>query len=132
MQRVEKAVVRGATSPVRPLIRAVGAGRIVWSPLPLEVGDSMTALAAFYRLALTQARVAARFTALPRTPAVLVLPAVFRDVVLYTFVSEMHGDTRMQITDRETGARFSVVVPAERTALVLVDREDCGSVLARL
>ena len=86
IQRIEKAVVKG--SPARPIVQPYGLGRAVWSPLPLEVGDSMTAIAAFYRQALALARVAPVFTATPRTPAVLILPSVFRDVVLYTFVSE--------------------------------------------
>jgi hypothetical protein len=119
MQRIEKAVLRG---PVKPIIHAVGSGRIVWSPLPLELGDSMTALAAFYKLALAQARIAPIFTATPRTPAVLVLPSVFRDVVLYTFVSETDRDTKMTVTHLETKKRFDVLVRAGRTAMVLVER----------
>ena len=128
MQRIEKAVVRGS-QPVRPLIHAHGAGRIVWSPLPLELGESMAALAAFYKLALAQARVAPIFTATPHIPAVLVLPSVFRDVVLYTFVSEIDRDTQMQVTHLESKTRFAVSVPAERTAMVLIERRT-GKVLA--
>jgi len=119
MQRIEKAVVKG--SPVRPVIRPLGAGRIVWSPLPLELSDSMTALTAFYRFALAQAHVAPLFTVTPRTPAVLILPSVFRDVVLYTFVSETDRDTQMTVTHLETRKQFNVRVPAGRTAMVLVD-----------
>ncbi|HEX5884962.1 MAG TPA: hypothetical protein VFY67_10535, partial [Pyrinomonadaceae bacterium] len=121
IQRVEKAIVKG--SPVRPIIERVGSGRFVWSPLPLELGDSMPALVAFYKLALAQARVAPLFTATPRTPAVLILPSVFRDVVLYTFVSETNRDTQMTVTHLETKRRFNVRVPAGRTAMVLVDRK---------
>lgn len=128
MQRIEKAVVRGSQQ-VRPLIHAYGSGRIVWSPLPLELGDSMAALAAFYKLALAQARVTPVFTAIPRIPAVLVLPSVFRDVVLYTFVSEIDRDKQMQVTHLESNTRFSVSVPAERTAMVLIERRT-GKVLA--
>jgi hypothetical protein len=99
-----------------------GLGRILWSTLPLELGDSMAALVAFYRQALSLARVAPIFTATPRTPAVLILPSVFRDVVLYTFVSETARDTRMIVTHLETKQRFSVLVPAGRTSMVFVDR----------
>lgn len=122
MQRIEKAVVRGSRSPVRPVVLAYGTGRLVWSPLPLEVGDSMAALVAFYKLALAQARVAPIFSVLPDTPSVLVLPSVFRDVVLYTFVSETDRNTQMEVTHLETRTRFQVTAPAERTSMVLLNR----------
>ena len=95
----------------------------MWCPLPLELSDSMSALAAFYRFALAQARVAPVFNASPRTSAVLVLPSVFRDVVLYTFVSEIHRDTQMQVMHTESRTRFSVIVRAGGTAMVLLDAE---------
>jgi hypothetical protein len=122
MQRIEKAVLRG--SPARAIVQPYGLGRVVWSPLPLEVGDSIPAVAAFYQLALSLARVAPVFTATPGTPAVLILPSVFRDVVLYTFVSEIDRDVRMTVTHLETKERFSVVVPAGRTKMVLIDRKN--------
>lgn len=97
-------------------------GRLIRSALPLELGDSMNALVAFYRFAMAQAGVAPIFTATPQTPAVLVLPSVFREVVLYTFVSESNRDTSLQVTDLQTKTRFAVNVPAGRTAMVMIDR----------
>jgi hypothetical protein len=97
-------------------------GALIRCPLPLELGDSMEALVAFYRMAMARARVAPIFTATPRTPAVLIAPSVFRDVVLYTFVSESNRATTMQVTDLLTKKRFQVTVPAGRTAMVLIDR----------
>ena len=121
MQRIEKAVVKGSSS--RTIVQPYGLGRVVWSPLPLEVGDSMSAIAAFYRQALALARVAPVFTATPRTPDLLILPSVFRDVVLYTFVSEASRDVRMTVMHVETRHRFNVVVPAGRTAMMFVNRK---------
>jgi hypothetical protein len=54
----------------------------------------------------------------------LVLPSVFRNVVLYTFVSEIDRDTTMEVTHSETRTRFPVRVPAGRTAMVIVDRRN--------
>lgn len=99
-------------------------GRLIRSPLPLELGDSMDALAAFYRYVLAQASVAPIFTATPPTPAVLILPSVFRDVVLYTFVSESNLDTTLQVTDMQTKTLFAIDVPAGRTAMALIDRRN--------
>ena len=121
MQRIEKAVVQ-AQGPVKPLTHSIGAGKIVWSPIPLELGDSWSAVVAFYKLALAEANIEPIFTASPLTPAVLILPAVFRDVVLYTLVSESDRDTEMEVTHLETKTRFTASVLAGRTAMVLIDR----------
>ena len=135
IQRVEKAAIftdrrpRAAASSLnsgrsasQPLVKSVGAGRVIRSALPMELGDSMEAVVAFYRFAMGHARVAPIFTATPRTPGVLVLPAVFRDVVLYTFVSEWDQHATMTVTDLETKKRFAVSVPAGRTAMTIIDR----------
>jgi hypothetical protein len=73
---------------------------------------------------MTKAGVKPIFTATPQTPAVLVLPSVFRDVVLYTFVSESNRDTTMRVTDLQTKAVFAVDVPAGRTAMAIIDRRN--------
>ncbi len=125
MQRLEKVVFARDV----PLVVRQGSGAIVWSHLPLELGDSMTALAEFYRLALSQARVTPVFNAVPQNPAVLILPSVFREVVLYTFVSESNNATRLVVTHLESRTQFTVVVSAQRTAMVLIDRKT-GRVLA--
>jgi hypothetical protein len=129
MQRLEKSIIQKAGITTRAIPWPHGSGWVVWCPLPLELGDSMAALAALYRSALSRAGIAPTFSAFPRTPEVLILPAVFRDVVLYTFVSETSRDTRMQVTHVDSRSRFNVVVPAQRTAMVLIDRKT-GRVLA--
>jgi hypothetical protein len=131
MQRLEKAVAQSLGPPGQPFIFPFGSGRAVWSPLPLELGDSTAALVAFYKLALSTAGVLPIFTATPQTPAVLVLPSLFRDVVLYTFVSETDRDTQMQVTHLESRTPFPVSVPAQRTAMVLLERKT-GKIIGRL
>ena len=130
MQRIEKAVMPPSAGSKRPVSFVSGRG-VIWSVLPLELGDSMPALAAFYDLALTSARVAPVFTATPRTPAVLILPSVFREVVLYTFVSEISRDTEMRVTHLESKTLFTVSVPAQRTAMVLLERKT-GKIIGRM
>lgn len=105
-----------------PVVTKYGVGSLIRASLPLELGDSMEALVAFYRSVMAQAGVVPIFTATPRTPAVMVLPSVFRDVVLYTFVSETNRDVTMQVTDLQTKAGFPVNVLAGRTAMVMIDR----------
>jgi len=127
LQRIEKAVAmtrdnRGR-SAARVLICRHGSGRVLWSPLPLELSDSVEATSSFYRLALAQARISPVFTVLPNIPAVLVIPAQFRETVLYTIVSEADEDRKVQLLHRATNSRVPVSVPAGRTAMVLLDRK---------
>ena len=131
LQRIEKAVVEGADAPVKPIVVMQNSGQLIWSTIPLELSDSMAAVAMFYRVALAQAQLKPVFMVTPQTPAVLVLPAVFRDVVLYTFVSEEGHDTEMQVTHSESKTQFPVLVPAQRTAMVLVERKT-GKIIGRL
>jgi hypothetical protein len=121
LQRIEKAVVVGLEAGKTLFVRPYGTGKIVWSPLPLELGDSMAAVVAFYGLAMRQAGVAPVFSVTPRTSAVLVLPSVSRDMVFYAFVSEAAVDTTMQVRCRISNVGFTVNVPAGRTALVAID-----------
>lgn len=127
IQRIEKSVFPENRIHLQPY----GLGHFIWSPLPLELGDSMMALKAFYTYALRQARITRIFSAIPHSPSVLVLPSLFRDVVLYTFVSEIDRDMTMQIAHLETRSRFPVTVKAGRTAMVLLDRKN-GTTLARM
>lgn len=132
MQRLEKAVDRSSLGqPVQPLNVPYDTGRLVWSPLPLELGDSIAALAAFYNFALSATRISPIFTVTPLTPGVLVLPSLFREVVLYTFISETDRDTQMHVTHLESQTRFPVSVPAQRTAMVLLERRT-GKIIGRL
>lgn len=131
MQRLEKAVDQSLGPTGQPFNLPFGSGRAIWSPLPLELGDSTAALVAFYNLALSTAGVSPIFTATPRTPAVLVLPSLFRDLVLYTFISETDRDTQMQVTHLESRTPFPVSLPAQRTAMVLLERKT-GKIVGRM
>ena len=122
IQRIEKAVAK-TQPPVQVIVQERGAGRFVWSPLPLEAGNSMDAIVAFYRFGLTHAGLAPSFTVSPDDPSLLVLPTIFEKHVLYTLVSETDRDLSVNLGQRRTGPRLSVTVPAGRTAFVLQDRE---------
>jgi len=131
MQRLEKLVDQSLGPPGQVFNLSFGLGRAIVSPLPLELGDSTDALVAFYNLALSKAGVSPIFTATPRMPAVLILPSLFRDVVLYTFVSETDRDTQMQVTHLESRIPFTVSIPAQRTAMVLLERKT-GKIIGRM
>ena len=121
IQRVEKALVK-ARGPARVIVQPHGAGRFVWSPLPLEAGNSIDALVAFYRFALAQANVSSSFSLAPDTPSLLVLPSIFEKHALYTLVSENSRDSSVTLRHPRMTRRLVVTVPAGRTTFVLLDR----------
>ncbi len=126
IQRVEKSVFPGN----RILFQPYGLGHFIWSPLPLELGDSMPALVAFYKSALKQSGIAPVFHASPHPPSVLVLPSLFRDVVLYTFISENDRDKMINLTHLETRSRVAVGVAAGGVTMIVLDRKS-GKLLSK-
>ena len=129
-QRVEKAVVEGQE---RAEVRTIpmGAGRVIWCPLPLEVGSETAPIAALYRYALKQAQVEPVFSVETPDPAVLIRPSVFERCVLYTMISESGEPKRVALTHAENGARIGVTLPPQRAAHVLIDRKS-GGILGQL
>jgi hypothetical protein len=121
IQRIEKALMK-AKGPARVLVQSHGAGRFVWSPLPLEAGNSIEPLVAFYQFALAQARLAPAFSVSPDSPSILVLPSIFEKHALYTFVSETDRDASLTLRHYETRTPISVTIPAGRSTLLLLDR----------
>jgi hypothetical protein len=129
-QRVEKAVVEGQE---RAEVRTIpmGAGRVIWCPLPLEVGSETAPIAALYRYALKQAQVEPVFSVETADPAVLIRPSVFERCVLYTMISESGEPKRVALTHAENGARIGVTLPPQHAAHVLIDRKS-GGILGQL
>ena len=121
IQRLEKALMK-ANGPSRVLVKSYGAGRFVWSPLPLEASNSMDPLVAFYRFALAQTHVLPVFAVSPDTPSILVLPSVFEKHALYTFISESDREQSLTLLHRATMTRLPVTVPAGRATFLLLDR----------
>jgi hypothetical protein len=129
MQKIEKFVVEGtATSAV--LTIAAGKGTVLWSPLPVECGDSIEAVAALYRFAAACAGVSSPVSVETHDPSVLVRPVAYRDAVMVVFVSDA-GEPRT-ITGSMTGSGtpFTVEVPARRTLVRLHDLK--GALIAEL
>jgi len=129
-QRMEKAVVGGQEQAV---VRTVpmGAGKVIWCPLPIEVGSESAPVAALYRYALKQAQVAPVFSVESVNPAVLIRPSIFENSVLYTMISESGQHERVALTHAENGARIAITLPPQRAAQVLLDRKS-GRVLGQL
>ncbi|MBI3112724.1 MAG: cellulase family glycosylhydrolase [Ignavibacteriales bacterium] len=130
IQRMEKAVVAG--DPVQTVhVIPVGKGKLLWSPLPVEVSESVEASVELYKLALREAGIAPVFRLEHDDPSVLIIPTVYDETILYAMVSERDGDARVQLTDGETQTGITVTVPAQRPVLFFVDRRD-GTIVSSL
>jgi hypothetical protein len=129
-QRIEKAVVGDQElAEVRTI--PLGAGKIIWCPLPLETATESAAVAKLYRYALNQANLRPLFSTDRTDPSVLIRPSLFARSVLYTMISESAQHRQIALTHTENGARVNVSLPPQRAAHVLLDRQT-GSVLGQL
>jgi hypothetical protein len=130
MHRVEKAVTGQRGVPTVVTLRH-GQGEVIWSPLPVEVSDVLEPVGALYKFALQRARVVPTFLLEEKNPSILILASVFDETTLYAFVSECDLDAEVNLLDKETSASIRIVVPAQRSRLVFLDRKD-GRVIARM
>ncbi len=123
MQRVETAHLSGQPH-ARVMNFPVGRGRLIWSPLPVELAEPVETTVALYRYALGQAGIAPAFALGDNDPAVLVYPARYREATLYAVVSELGSPASLRLTDHETGTGHEVDLPAGRSAMWLIRRTD--------
>ncbi len=130
LQRIEKAIVDRATIP-SVMTLPHGKASILWSPLPLEVSDLIDPTVALYNFALRAANISPVFTVGKADPSILILPSLFADSIMYTFVSESDRDTEIALTDNQTRTELKTLVAARRTMVIFLDRRS-GKILAKL
>jgi hypothetical protein len=128
MQRVEKFVADGG-GPAQVFVIPSGKGAFIWSPLPVELSDSMEAIAALYRYAAAKAALTPVAAIETEDPSVLVRPVVYRDALMLVFVSDAEATRTIAGTIAESGTRFSVEVPARRSVVKLFKRPE-GTLIA--
>ena len=102
---------------------SVGSGKIYLLNFPVELADGLEPTAAVYRWALATLGLESPFTGTLPSPGVLVRRAVFRDALLYLFVSESARDEEIALSDRETRASFQLRLASRRACLLLLDRQ---------
>ncbi|SFS87298.1 alpha-amylase family protein [Paenibacillus sp. BC26] len=108
----------------------LGAGRLLWCPLPLELNERLEPLQAVYGAALAQAGVAEELEWLHggELPGVYGRKLAFASGSLYIFVSEFGCDTAIEVRDPQTGAAYAFTLPQERTVMFAADA--AGKLLA--
>ncbi len=130
LQKIEKFVVEDQASPEVVVVPS-GKGAFILCPLPVELSDSMDAIAALYRFAVAKSGIAPTVTVSTDDPSVLVRAVVFRDAVLTVFVSDAASARKITWTLAGSGKTFTVEVPARRTVVSIHGRTD-GRVIATL
>ncbi|MGG1551918.1 beta-galactosidase [Paenibacillus ferrarius] len=101
----------------------IGAGQLIWCPLPVELNERNGALEALYTYALQEAGVGAELNWLRGgdLPGVYGRKLTFAQGALYIFVSEYGVDTQVEVQDPATGRRYAFELEAERTVMFAAD-----------
>jgi hypothetical protein len=121
---LERALLPGQSLWVE---KPLGKGRILFTPLPLELNDNDQAVGDVYQYALKTAGVAPTYTTALRDPGMLICPTRFPRSTLYVLVSES-GRQTVSFTDRKSGKQFNGTLEPGRSAMLLVG--DDGTLLA--
>ncbi len=103
----------------------LGAGKLIWSPLPAELNDRTEPLAALYRYAMREAGVGADLEWLAGGASAGVYGRALRFEAgsLFVFVSEQAEAETVTVRDPRTGRVYSFELEPERAAMFAVDRE---------
>lgn len=131
MQRIFKS----STYYEKPVTRAYGDGNLLWCPLPLELGETIEPIAAFYELALKEAKLTpyfslAYFSPDSETNSVLIRPTEFEDVILYTAINEKGDDNYVWMTHLPTGTKIQFNLREDAAEMFFLDKQT-GSLLAK-
>lgn len=101
---------------------SVGKGKILFSPLPLELNDNVQAVGDVYRYALRLAGVSPTYVTDLQDPGILIAPTQFPHATLYVLSSESNQDA-VSFTDQKSGKRVTGEIAPGRTTLLLIGED---------
>jgi len=107
--------------------KTLGRGKILFSPLPLELNDNLQTIGDVYRYAMKSAGVTPAYTTALQDPGILICPTRYPRATLYALTSES-GQTAVSFTDQKSGKQFTGSLDPGRSALILIGPD--GAVLA--
>ncbi|KIL38876.1 glycoside hydrolase [Gordoniibacillus kamchatkensis] len=120
-----KQLVNGvAAKQATRLVEAdLGKGRMIWCPLPVELGYRPDVLKALYSLALNRAGVTAELEWLEggELPGVYGRKIEYAGGALYVFVSEYGHAARIHVKDPATDRSYAFTLDSERSVLFATD-----------
>ncbi|WP_159886097.1 beta-galactosidase [Paenibacillus puerhi] len=131
-----KQLTRGAgnepsgTGPSELREAAIGQGRLLWCPLPVELNHRTDTLRAVYEYALQTAGVSRELEWLNggELPGVYGRKLTFAQGSLFIFVSEYGCPAELSIRDPKTGVSYTFRLESERTVMFAADAK--GNLLA--
>ncbi|MGF7048627.1 hypothetical protein J2T13_003135 [Paenibacillus sp. DS2015] len=102
----------------------LGKGRLIWSPLPIELSERSDTTAAIYRYAIDAAGVERELDWLSggNLPGVYGRKLSFNTGALFTFVSEYALDAKIEVKDPATGRTYAFMLEQERSVLFATDK----------
>jgi hypothetical protein len=101
----------------------LGKGRLLWSPLPVELSDRSDTTAALYSYAMTSARVECDLEWISggNLAGIYGRKLSFDTGALFTFVSEYAQDVKIEVMDSATGRTYAFLLEQERSVLFATD-----------
>ncbi|TFE25564.1 alpha-amylase family protein [Cohnella luojiensis] len=102
---------------------AYGRGRLIWSPLPLELNERSEPIARLYEHVLQASGYRGKMEWIKggNLPGVYGRCLQYKDGALYVFVSEYAYDTLIEVKSAGTGATYSFALERERVVLFATD-----------
>jgi hypothetical protein len=112
-----------------------GTGRIFWAAYPVELAEGTQPAADLYAYVAGRVGLAPIFDLLPDiqsalSPGVLVYPTVLEDSVLYVLISDAAQDSKIDLRDKLTGTRLTLLLPAQHAAIAVIGKRE-KSVVAK-
>lgn len=103
----------------------LGNGRLIWSPLPVELNERTDTIAELYRYAIDEAGCESGMQWIQggNTAGIYGRKLCFKDGFLYVFVSEFAWDVKVEVKDTDTEATYAFTVEKERSVLFAADAE---------
>jgi hypothetical protein len=110
-----------------------GKGRIFWAAYPVELAEGTQPAADLYAYVADRLGVAPMFELQSErhsaaSAGVLIFPTVLDDSVLYVMVSDAAEDAKIDLRDNLTGARLSLLLPAQHGAIAVIGKHEKGVV----
>ncbi|MEK4451047.1 beta-galactosidase [Paenibacillus sp. FSL L8-0506] len=114
----------GGSSTIETVVNLpLGKGRLLWSPLPVELSERRDTTAALYRYAVNAAFVECDLEWISGgdLAGIYGRKLSFATGALFTFVSEYAQDAKIEVKDSATGRTYSFVLEQERSVLFATD-----------
>lgn len=114
---------QSAKAPVKLAEWALGKGRLLWCPLPVELNERSEPIVEVYKSALSKAGVTTELEWLVggELTGIYGRKLQFRNGSLYVFVSESGQDANIQVKDPITDRAYRFAIESERSVLFASD-----------